>query len=74
MIFFFLGDFNEIEIREHLEKYSLTARQQDVNIQYHQPYSNILNESFFFFFFFLRKNLEQSFKWISQFYSYGIEG
>ena len=51
---FFLGDFNEIEIREHLEKYSLTARQQDVKIQYHQPYSNILNESF------LRKNLGQS--------------
>ena len=51
---FFLGDFNEIEIREHLEKYSLTARQQVVKIQYHQPYSNILNESF------LRKNLGQS--------------
>ena len=51
---FFLGDFNEIEIREHLEKYSLTARQQDIKIQYHQPYSNILNESF------LRKNLGQS--------------
>ena len=51
---FFLGDFNEIEIREYLEKYSLTARQQVVKIQYHQPYSNILNESF------LRKNLGQS--------------
>ena len=42
--FFFLGDFNEVEITESLKSLSLTARESDVAIQYHQSYSNVLQE------------------------------
>lgn len=42
--FFFLGDFNEVEITESLNSLPLTARKSDVTIQYHQSYSNVLQE------------------------------
>ena len=42
--FFFLGDFNEVEIAESLKSLPLTARKSDVTIQYHQSYSNVLQE------------------------------
>ena len=42
--FFFLGDFNEVEITESLKSLSLTARKNCVPIQYYQSYSNVLRE------------------------------
>ena len=42
--FFFLGDFNEVEITESLKSLSLTARENCVPIQYYQSYSNVLRE------------------------------
>ena len=42
--FFFLGDFNEVEITESLNSLTLTARKSDIAIQYHQSYSNVLQE------------------------------
>jgi len=42
--FFFLGDFNEVEITESLKSLPFTARNSDVTIQYHQSYSNVLQE------------------------------
>lgn len=42
--FFFLGDFNEVEITESLKSLPFTARKSDVTIQYHQSYSNVLQE------------------------------
>ncbi|WP_270747095.1 EF-P 5-aminopentanol modification-associated protein YfmF [Streptococcus halitosis] len=42
--FFFLGDFNEVEITESLKSLSLTARENCVPIQYYQSYSNVLQE------------------------------
>ena len=42
--FFFLGDFNEVEITESLKLLPFTARKSDVAIQYHQSYSNVLQE------------------------------
>lgn len=42
--FFFLGDFNEVEITESLKSLPFTARKGDVTIQYHQSYSNVLQE------------------------------
>ena len=42
--FFFLGDFNEVEITESLNSLPFTARKSDVSIQYHQSYSNVLQE------------------------------
>lgn len=52
--FFFLGKFNEIEVIEELKQFPFTGRQQTVNVQYHQEYSNILKEGID------RKSLEQS--------------
>jgi len=51
---FFLGDFNEIEVLEFLHKFPLIGRKSAVNIQYQQPYSNILREGI------VRKRLGQS--------------
>ena len=45
--FFFLGDFNEVEITESLNLLPFTARKSDVAIQYHQSYSNVLQEGMF---------------------------
>ena len=42
--FFFIGDFNEVEITESLKSLPFTARKSDVAIQYHQSYSNVLQE------------------------------
>ena len=42
--FFFLGDFNEVEITESLKSLPFTARKSDVAIQYQQSYSNVLRE------------------------------
>ena len=42
--FFFIGDFNEVEITESLKSLPFTARKSDVAIQYNQSYSNVLQE------------------------------
>ena len=42
--FFFLGDFNEVEIAESLKSLPFTARKSNVAIQYNQSYSNVLQE------------------------------
>ena len=52
--FFFLGDFNEVEITELLKSLPFTARKSDVTIQYHQSYSNVLQEGM------VQKNVGQS--------------
>ena len=52
--FFFLGDFNEVEITESLKSLPFTARKSDVTIQYHQSYSNVLQERM------VQKNVGQS--------------
>ena len=52
--FFFLGDFNEVEVKEWLRSFSFTGRQIDVKPQYQQPYSNVLREGM------VRKNVGQS--------------
>ena len=52
--FFFLGDFNEVEVEEWLRSFSFTGRQIDVKPQYQQPYSNVLREGM------IRKNVGQS--------------
>lgn len=52
--FFFLGDFNEVEITESLKSLSLTARENCVPIQYYQSYSNVLREGM------IQRNVGQS--------------
>ena len=52
--FFFLGDFNEVEIQNVLESFDFKDREGDVKVQYCQPYSNILQEGM------VRKNVGQS--------------
>ena len=52
--FFFLGDFNEVEITESLKSLPFTARKSDVAIQYNQSYSNVLQEGM------VQRNVEQS--------------
>ena len=52
--FFFLGDFNEVEIQKLLESFNFKDRKGDVRVQYQQPYSNILQENK------VRKNVGQS--------------
>ena len=52
--FFFLGDFNEVEITESLKSLPFTARKSDVSIQYHQSYSNVLQEGM------IQRNVGQS--------------
>ena len=42
--FFFIGDFNEVEITESLKSLPFTVRENGVTIQYHQSYSNVLRE------------------------------
>lgn len=41
---FFLGDFNEIEVLENLQKFNLLSRKETANIQYQQGTSNVLRE------------------------------
>lgn len=45
--FFFLGDFNEVEITESLKSLPFTVRENGVTIQYYQSYSNVLREGMF---------------------------
>ena len=52
--FFFLGDFNEVEIQNVLESFGFKSREGDVKVQYCQSYSNILQEGM------VRKNVGQS--------------
>ena len=52
--FFFLGDFNEVEIQNVLESFGFKGRKGDFKVQYCQPYSNILQEGM------VRKNVGQS--------------
>ena len=52
--FFFLGDFNEVEILNVLESFGFMGREGNVKVQYCQPYSNILQEGM------VRKNVGQS--------------
>ena len=42
--FFFLGDFNEVEIQNVLKSFGFKGREGYVTVQYCQPYSNILQE------------------------------
>ena len=42
--FFFIGDFNEVEITESLKSLPFTVRESGVTIKYHQSYSNVLRE------------------------------
>ena len=53
--FFFLGDFNEVEITESLKSLPFTVRENGVTIQYHQSYSNVLREGM------AQRNVGQSF-------------
>ncbi|VUX02224.1 Antilisterial bacteriocin subtilosin biosynthesis protein AlbE [Streptococcus constellatus] len=41
---FFMGDFNEIEVCEHLKTFGLQPRQLDLHLHYHQEFSNVLKE------------------------------
>lgn len=52
--FFFLGDFNEVEIAESLKSLPFTARENGITIQYHQSYSNVLREGM------IQRNVGQS--------------
>lgn len=52
--FFFIGDFNEVEITESLKSLPFTVRENGVTIQYHQSYSNVLREGM------VQKNVGQS--------------
>ena len=42
---FFMGDFNEIEVCEHMKTFGLQPRQLSLQLHYHQEFSNILKES-----------------------------
>lgn len=52
--FFFLGDFNEVEITESLKSLPFTVRENGVTIQYYQSYSNVLREGM------VQRNVRQS--------------
>ena len=41
---FFIGDFNEIEVYEHLKMFGLHPRQPELHLHYHQEFSNVLKE------------------------------
>lgn len=43
--FFFIGDFNEIAIREIVEEFGFEGRKQAIRLNYQQEYSNILREN-----------------------------
>ena len=42
---FFMGDFNEIEVCEHIKTFGLQPRQLSLQLHYHQEFSNVLKES-----------------------------
>lgn len=43
--FFFIGDFNEVAIREKIQEFGFTDRSQTLQLHYSQAYSNVLRES-----------------------------
>ncbi len=42
--FFFIGDFNEVAVREKIQSFNFAPRQQEVQLVYQQEYSNVLRE------------------------------
>ncbi|WP_062004573.1 EF-P 5-aminopentanol modification-associated protein YfmF [Streptococcus cristatus] len=42
--FFFIGDFNEIAVREKLQEFQFSEREQPLQLSYQQNYSNITRE------------------------------
>ncbi|MBP2620244.1 insulinase family protein [Streptococcus panodentis] len=42
--FFFIGDFNEVAVREKIQEFQFGARRQDLQLAYQQEYSNVLRE------------------------------
>ena len=42
--FFFIGDFNEVAVREKIQSFNLAPRQQELQLVYQQEYSNVLRE------------------------------
>ena len=42
--FFFIGDFNEVAVREKIQSFNFAPRPQDLQLVYQQEYSNVLRE------------------------------
>ena len=42
--FFFIGDFNEVAVRENIQSFNFAPRQQELQLVYQQEYSNVLRE------------------------------
>ena len=42
--FFFIGDFNEVAVREKIQSFNFAPRQQELQLVYQQEYSNVLRE------------------------------
>lgn len=42
--FFFIGDFNEIAVREKIQEFQFSEREQSLQLSYQQNYSNITKE------------------------------
>ena len=42
--FFFIGDFNEIAVREKIQEFQFSEREQSLQLSYQQNYSNITRE------------------------------
>ena len=42
--FFFIGDFNEVAVRETIQSFNFAPRQQELQLVYQQEYSNVLRE------------------------------
>ena len=42
--FFFIGDFNEIAVREKIQEFQFSEREQPLQLRYQQNYSNITKE------------------------------
>ena len=41
---FFIGDFNEVAVREKIQSFNFAPRQQELQLVYQQEYSNVLRE------------------------------
>ncbi|MDE8688056.1 insulinase family protein, partial [Streptococcus gordonii] len=41
---FFIGDFNEVAMHEQFSQFGFTDREQDLLLDYQQPFSKILRE------------------------------
>ena len=42
--FFFIGDFNEVAVREKIQSFNFAPRQQELQLVHQQEYSNVLRE------------------------------